>query len=148
MISGWCGSLSVCDVKRFLGIYKDYNIATAVSKKKPRMFQTLHTERSTTQLCLKHLWGCIIVTKLSDFIFNILSCVWGSVMNNGFFGLDDWIYWCCYYNYTKLQSLITAHNWWLPKAHSISFLDYENLPFHCGWLVNFLRLTNSSLVRI
>jgi hypothetical protein len=51
---------------------------------------------------------------------------------------DDWIYWHCYYNYIKLQPLITAHNQWLPKAYSVSFLDYGRLLFHCGWLVNFL----------
>jgi hypothetical protein len=34
-------------------------------------------------------------------------------------GLDDWIYWYFYYNYTYLQSIITAHNRWLSKAHSI-----------------------------
>jgi hypothetical protein len=50
--------------------------------------------------------------------------------------LDDWIYWHSYYNYISLQSLITAHNQWLPKARSISFLDYEHLLFHCGWLIN------------
>jgi hypothetical protein len=33
--------------------------------------------------------------------------------------LDDWTYWSCYYNYTYLQSFITAHNRWLPNTHSI-----------------------------
>jgi hypothetical protein len=54
-------------------------------------------------------------------------------------GLDDWIYWCCYYNYTWLQPLITVHNRWLPKTRSVSFLDYERLPL-------FLA-ANCSLVR-
>jgi hypothetical protein len=36
------------------------------------------------------------------------------------FGFDDWIYWHWCNNYTRLQSLITAHNRWLPKARSIS----------------------------
>jgi hypothetical protein len=46
----------------------------------------------------------------------------------------------------QLQSLITAHNRWLSKAHSISFLDYECFLFHGGWLVNqLLWLTNTML---
>jgi hypothetical protein len=48
----------------------------------------------------------------------------------------------------QLKSLITAHSRWLTQAPSVSFLDYERLPFHCVWLVNFLRLTNSSPVGI
>jgi hypothetical protein len=51
------------------------------------------------------------------------------------FGLDDWTYWCFYYNYTMLQSLITAHNWWLPNARSISSgLRASSLP---RWLTNY-----------
>jgi hypothetical protein len=37
------------------------------------------------------------------------------------YGLDDWIYWHFYYNYTYLQSIITAHNRWLPKTRSIPY---------------------------
>jgi hypothetical protein len=35
--------------------------------------------------------------------------------------LDDLIYWHFYYNYSQLQSLVTAHNLWLPKTRSIPY---------------------------
>jgi hypothetical protein len=35
-------------------------------------------------------------------------------------GSDDWIYWHFGYNYTYFQSLMTAHNRWLPKVRSVS----------------------------
>jgi hypothetical protein len=54
---------------------------------------------------------------------------------NGFwFGWLDWL--VLLYNYNQLQSLVTVHNRWLPKARSVSFLDYEHLLFHGGWLNN------------
>jgi hypothetical protein len=66
------------------------------------------------------------------------------VTNNGF-----WIGWLdllvLFYNYTQLQPLITAHNWWLPKARSVSFQDYKRLLFHCGWLINFLAADQFTL---
>jgi hypothetical protein len=50
--------------------------------------------------------------------------------------LDECIYWCWYYNYTWLQSPITGHNRWLPKARSVFFMDYERLLLHGGCLIN------------
>jgi hypothetical protein len=53
-------------------------------------------------------------------------------------GLDDWIYWRCYYNYTYLQSLKIAHNRWVPKARSVS--SWTTSVFSstaAGYLINY-----------
>jgi hypothetical protein len=44
-----------------------------------------------------------------------------------------------------LQTLITAHNRWLPKARSVSFLDYKRPFFHCCGLFNFLAADQFTL---
>jgi hypothetical protein len=67
-------------------------------------------------------------TSVSFMQLMIISGVfWGTVMRRGYewllipgFVLDDWIYWRCYYKDNKLQTLITAHNRWLPQARSVS----------------------------
>jgi hypothetical protein len=62
-------------------------------------------------------------------------------------GLDDWIYWCCYYKYTQLQPLTTVHNRWLPKACSISLQDYWRLLFHCSFYESYpLSYESSSVI--
>jgi hypothetical protein len=59
---------------------------------------------------------------------NILSRVEGYATNITGPGLDDWIYWCMFTNYTSNYNHLS-------QARFISFLDYERLPYHCGWLV-------------
>jgi hypothetical protein len=68
---------------------------------------------------------------------NILSRVRGSVTNNiGFWsGRMDLLALLLQLHF-KLQSLITAHNRRLPRTHSVSFLDYERLPFQCSEVIN------------
>jgi hypothetical protein len=38
----------------------------------------------------------------------------------------------------QLYLVTTTYNSSLSKARHVSFLDYERLPFNCGWLINFL----------
>jgi hypothetical protein len=52
------------------------------------------------------------------------------------FGLDDWIYWHFYYNYT--QQLIIDDCLRLSPIRSL--LDYECLLFSCDWLGSDLRI--------
>jgi hypothetical protein len=42
---------------------------------------------------------------------------WLIIMSSG---LDDWIYWYCYYNHSEWQIITTAHKQWLPKTHCSS----------------------------
>jgi hypothetical protein len=68
----------------------------------------------------------IFLTLYSDFNISLLKSsychvFWVSWLIITGSGLDDWIYWHFYYNYSSLQSIITANNRWLPKTRSIHY---------------------------
>jgi hypothetical protein len=49
-------------------------------------------------------------------------------------GLDDWIYWHSYYNHSKLESIITADDQWLPKTRSIPYWTTSVFSSTLDWL--------------
>jgi hypothetical protein len=64
-------------------------------------------------------------------------------------GLDDWIYWRLLYKFSWSQSIIIAHNKWLPKTRSIlaglrlsSLLVFLLLRLTWLWFTNELGLIN------
>jgi hypothetical protein len=64
-------------------------------------------------------WPALTTHAINSAVVRIYSHVSGGpwLIITGF-GLDDWMYWHFYCNYSYLQSIITAQNRWLPKTRS------------------------------
>jgi hypothetical protein len=58
----------------------------------------------------------LLYVGLSYMYCHVPGVLWRIITGSG---LDDWIYWHFYYNYTQLQSTMTAHNRWMPKTCSV-----------------------------
>jgi hypothetical protein len=77
--------------------------------------------------CRLHIFIKVLKAYFRD--FNIVTYEGFSWLKVTGFELDDWIYWYFfYYNYTYLQSIITAHNQWKPKTRSTPYWTTSIFP--------------------
>jgi hypothetical protein len=76
------------------------------------------TNWNRTSYTSSNKYQCFQVEIQRHVLKHIVTCrgyAWRIITGSG---LDDWIYWHFCYNYSSLQSLITAHNQWLSKTRS------------------------------